>query len=295
MKNLTITDVRICPGDSGFLIDDGMTAVLYDTGFGFTAPQMADKIGRILDDRPLDYIFLTHSHYDHAMGSAQIARRYPEVKIVASEYAKAVFQKSSAKAIMREMDCKAAARYGFALLEDSSDDLRVDISVEDGERIRCGDLEFTVVGLPGHTKCSIGFYLEENRLLLSTETLGVYVGKEPYLPSYLVGYELTLTSFQRVKELNIESILIPHYGVVSGEEAQRYLKQSEYAAVETADIIKSSLQAGKSHRSILELLTKRFYREHVAPIYPLDAFELNTGIMIRLIEAELIADKTPSA
>lgn len=36
MGDLAITDVRTLPGDSGFLIDDGKTAVLYDTGFGFT-------------------------------------------------------------------------------------------------------------------------------------------------------------------------------------------------------------------------------------------------------------------
>lgn len=48
MKHLTITDVRICPGDSGFLIDDGNTAILYDTGFGFTASQMAKRSDRSL-------------------------------------------------------------------------------------------------------------------------------------------------------------------------------------------------------------------------------------------------------
>lgn len=288
MKNLTITDVRVCPGDSGFLIDDGTTAILYDTGFGFTGTPMAERIRKILGDRPLDYIFLTHSHYDHALGSAWIAKQYPDVKIVAGEYTKAIFQKDSTRTIMREMDRKAAARYGCVQLEESAVDLRVDIAVKDGDLIRCGDLEFTVIGLPGHTKCSIGFYLEENRLLLGTETLGVYVGKEPYLPSYLVGYELTLKSFCKAKALDIASILIPHYGIVSGEEAQRYLKQSERAAVETADIIKTSLQAGQSHEEILKLLTERLYREHVAPIYPRDAFELNTGIMIRLIEAELL-------
>lgn len=288
MKHLTITDVRICPGDSGFLIDDGTTAILYDTGFGFTGTRMAERIRKILGDRPLDYIFLTHSHYDHALGSAWIAKQYPDAKIVAGEYTKSIFQKDSAKTIMAEMDRKAASRYGCIQLEEPAVDLRVDIAVEDGDRIKCGDLEFTVIGLPGHTKCSIGFYLEENRLLLGTETLGVYVGKEPYLPSYLVGYELTLSSFRKVKALDIESILIPHYGIVSGEEAQRYLAQSERAAVETADIIKTSLQSGQSHEEILKLLTGRFYQEHVAPVYPLDAFELNTGIMIRLIEAELL-------
>ena len=37
MNKLSITDVRIHPGDSAFLLDDGQTAILYDTGFGFPA------------------------------------------------------------------------------------------------------------------------------------------------------------------------------------------------------------------------------------------------------------------
>ena len=44
MKDFKITDVRINPGDAGYLIDDGETAILYDTGFGFTGADMAKKI-----------------------------------------------------------------------------------------------------------------------------------------------------------------------------------------------------------------------------------------------------------
>lgn len=288
MNHLTITDVRICPGDSGFLIDDGNTAILYDTGFGFTASQMAKRIRQILGNRPLNYIFLTHSHYDHALGSAGIGKYFPDVKIVASEYTKTVFQKDSARAIMGQMDRKAAARYGYAEAEDLSDALRVDITVADTEKIKCGDLEFIAVALPGHTKCSIGFYLAENKLLLAAETLGVYVGKEPYLSSYLVGYGLTMDSFQRVKALDVDAILIPHYGIVTDQEARRYLQESERSAVQTAELIKTALEAGQSHEQILRQLTAQLYQQHIVPVYPLDAFQLNTSIMIRLIEAELL-------
>ena len=80
---LKITDVRAHPGDSAFLIDDGTTAILYDTGFAFTGYAVADNIGKVLGKRKLDYIFLTHSHYDHAAGSPYICARYPDVKVVA--------------------------------------------------------------------------------------------------------------------------------------------------------------------------------------------------------------------
>ena len=69
MHNLKITDVRANPGDSAFLIDDGITAILYDSGFAFTGYAVADNIKSALGERTLDYIFLTHSHYDMAMVS----------------------------------------------------------------------------------------------------------------------------------------------------------------------------------------------------------------------------------
>ena len=64
---IRITDVRAVPGDSAFLIDDGTTAVLCDSGFAFTGRAVADNLRQVLGKRTLDYILLTHSHYDHVM------------------------------------------------------------------------------------------------------------------------------------------------------------------------------------------------------------------------------------
>lgn len=62
MTPITVTDVRAVPGDCAFLLDDGKTALLYDTGFAFTGYQIAGNIQRVLGSRSLDYILLTHSH-----------------------------------------------------------------------------------------------------------------------------------------------------------------------------------------------------------------------------------------
>lgn len=288
MKQLKITDVRILPGDSGFLIDDGTTAILYDSGFGFTGWRMADRIQAELGERKLNYIFLTHSHYDHALGSVQIAKRYPDVKIIAGAYTGLVFQKHTAKTVMEDLDRKVAMQWDCNFYEDVTDGLRVDLAVEDGDVVDCGTMHFTVIALPGHTRCSVGFYSPEHQLLLATETLGVYIEKDTYLPSYLVGYRMTLDSLQKARSLAPKRILVPHHGVLEDEDALRYLNLSEEASKETAQWILDNLKQGKSHQEILELLTRRLYQPHVAPIYPLDAFEMNTAIMIRLIEKELL-------
>lgn len=288
MKQLRITDVRALPGDSAFLIDDGKTSVLYDTGFAFTGYKIAENIKKALGERTLDYIFLTHSHYDHALGSVYVLKHYPNARVVAGEYAKKIFAKPTARALMRELDGKFARKCGVSEYEDLIDDLKVDIAVNDGDVVECGDMRFTAIALPGHTKCSVGFYLAENKLLLGSETLGVYFGDNTYLPSYLVGYAMALESFQKAKRLDINSILIPHFGVVEREEAAVYLENSEKESVAAAELIMSMLLAGVSKEDVAKRFAEAVYKENVSPTYPIDAFELNTRIMIDLIEKELL-------
>lgn len=288
MREITVTDVRAVPGDSAFLLDDGKTAVLYDTGFAFTGFQVAENVRKALGDRPLDYILLTHSHYDHALGSAYVAKLFPDVKIVAGAYAAGIFAKPSARAVMRELNRKAARQYGVQEFEDLIDELRVDIPVRDGDILTCGDLRIQVLELPGHTKCSVGYYLPEEKLLLSVETLGVYFGGDTYLPSCLVGYQMALDSFAKVRKLNIERMLLPHYGIVNREAAWNYIGRSEKATVDSAKTIVKLLRLGKTKEEIIAHLTETEYREEVRPVYPIDAYTLNTGIMIDLIGKELL-------
>ena len=288
MKQLKITDVRELPGDSAFLIDDGTTAILYDSGFAFTGYRVADKIKAILGSRELNYIFLTHSHYDHALGSVYVSKYWPKAKVVAGEYASKIFAKDTAKALMRELDGKFAKHCGVDAYEDLIDDLKVDITVSDGDVIEAGDLKFKVLNLPGHTRCSVGFYCAAHRLLLSCETIGVYDGNGGVIPSYLVGYKMTMDSIERVKQLDIRNILVPHYGLLDENETQVYLNAAEISAIETADEMVSMLKGGKCKTEIIAAFEKKFYNDYVQSIYPRDAMELNTGITVDLLQKEFL-------
>lgn len=288
MNGLTVTDVRVLPGDSGFLLDDGKTSILFDTSFAFTGYRMADKVKDLLGERKLDYIFLSHSHYDHVVGAPYVLRYYPEATVVAGEYAAKIFAKPTAQAIMRDLDHKYAETCGVTEYEDLIDELKVDITVNDGDSITCGDMSFTVISLPGHTKDSIAFYLKDKKLLLGSETLGVYFGEDTYLPFFLVGYQMSLDSFEKVKAMDIEYMLLPHYGVVDQAETKRFLKNAEWTFRDTAEKIVEIFRAGGTAEDALEYYTERFYRENVKPTYPVNAFHLNTTIMIELIKKELL-------
>ena len=288
MNSINIIDVRVSLGDSGFLIDDGKTAILYDSGFAFTGYAMADKIKAYLGDRKLDYIFLTHSHYDHVLGSAYALKYWPEAKVVAGEYAVKIFAKDSAKVLMRHLDRKFADYNGVGEYEDLIDNLRVDIPVCDGDEITAGDMTFTAVNLPGHTRCSIGFYLKEKKLLLASETLGVFDGDSEVVPSFLVGYQMSIDSIKKAQALDIENVLVPHLGYLDKEQTAFYLDRALESTVIIAEEIADLLKVGGTKEEALGLFKEKFYHGRVREMYPVDAMELNTNIMIGVIEKELL-------
>ena len=292
MLDIKVTDVRILPGDSGFLLDDGKTSILFDTCFGFNGYRMAEKVKELLGERKLDYIFLSHSHYDHVLGAPYVLKLYPEAVVVAGEYAATIFAKPTARNIMRNLDRKYADTCGIGAYEDLIDELKVDVTVNDGDEIKCGDMTFSVIALPGHTKDSIAFYLQEKKLLLGSETLGGYFGNDTYLPFFLVGYQMSLDAFEKVKKMDIDYMLLPHYGVVDKAETQRFLKNAEWTFRDTAEKIVTLYEAGKTEEDALAYYKERFYKDNVIPTYPVNAFLLNTSIMIALIKKELVDAKT---
>ncbi|MBR2404616.1 MAG: MBL fold metallo-hydrolase [Clostridia bacterium] len=283
MKDITITDVRANLGDSAFLIDDGTTAVLYDSGFAFTGYEVARNIKKALGSRSLNYIFLTHSHYDHALGSVYALKQWNDAKVVASGYASRIFAKPSARAVMRELDQKYAAVCSVDEYDDLIDNLRVDIAVAGGDVIKAGNMEFEVIALPGHTRCSVGYYCAAKKLLLGTETIGVYNGAGDVVPSYLVSYEMSLQSIDSLANYDIEHILVPHFGLLSAQDARDYLTKARQRAVTTFETIAALHSGGADRAQIIDWFKHEFYHDYIKKIYPVDAMELNTGIMIDLI------------
>lgn len=286
--DIKITDVRCQMGDASFLIDNGKTSILYDTGFGFTGYAVAENIKKCIGERQLDYIFLTHSHYDHALGSAYILRRFPSAKVVAGKYAVDIFKRDGAKRVMKELDFKFAKQCGVTDYEFLGDELKVDIAVDDGDIIEAGNMSFEVISLPGHTRCCVGYYLAKEGLLLSNETLGVYDGDKTILPACLVSYSDTISSIKKIEELKITSIVAPHLGLLNKAQTEYFLDNMRSSAQNIAENFLDSIKSGLSDEDIVKRFKEKYWHGYIKEIYPEDAMTLNTSIMIRLIKNELL-------
>lgn len=127
-------------GANAYLLDKALIDVGGDTQF------ILDKLSQELKE--LDYLFLTHAHFDHASAAADV-------------------QKIGCKVVMHQQEyehLKANMSQVFARIEP-------DILVEGNETFEVGDLNLKIIHTPGHTSGSICMYEPEQKWLFSGDTV----------------------------------------------------------------------------------------------------------------------------
>lgn len=283
----TVTNVGPAIGGEAMLIVTPKTAILVDTGYGFCGNQLAENVKKVLDGRALDFIFLSHSHYDHVLGSPYVKREYPDAKIVTTEYALKVMKKDSARATMKKLNAFAAKVFKVAEYEDLTDSLDADVLVKEGDIVQAGEFTFKVLEFPGHTRDSIGFYDEKEKFLLSCETNGVYVGDDEMVPQYLVGYQVTLDSMDKGLALDVQYMLLSHYDIIIGDRCRKLLERARYMAVAGAEEVMEGYRAGMDEQQLIEVVKKKYYTDYARRIQPEAAFDENAKYMIPMVIKEL--------
>lgn len=292
--NLTIDKIG-SKGGEAYLVSTPESTLLYDSGFAYSAPAMVEELAAELDGRSLNYLFLSHSHYDHASGSVWVKERWPEAIVISGAHAAKVFERPGARETMKRLNVEAARQ--FIVSEEAADEAlaNVDLSlldnlatdrvVNDGDVIDMGSVRLEVIEAPGHTRCSLMLWCPEERLLFSSETIGVYVDDSRVNPSYLVGYEESLAAIEKAMALQPEHILANHKDVLNGKAAVKYLENARYWAKETARLVWEGADQGKSRDELLALVKEAHYIEKVWDFWPEAAFDLNNASLVDLLLA----------
>ena len=139
-----------------------------------------NKIIDYLNNKKLDCkaIILTHSHFDHIMGIAQLKQVFPSAKIAIHK--EEINELGNGPGPMGE----AVIRFfgELFLLDEVAAQPAADIALYDGATLDCvigsgfGAENWKVISTPGHTPGSICLYNEKEQALISGDTLFAYGG-----------------------------------------------------------------------------------------------------------------------
>lgn len=281
-----ITPVTGHLGGECFLLTSEQSAVLLDAGFDFCADKTAANIRTVLGDRPLDYVLASHSHYDHMSGIPGIKRHYPMLKVVGSHHAQKVLAKDAVKSLMRSLNASYARDAGITDFPDRVDDLAVDIALSDGETLRLPDMTIQAVATPGHTRCAMSYYFQEERLLVCSETIGITPQYPDVTPCFIVGYRSTIDAIERSRALRPRHVFVSHSGLIPDGEADSFFDAARREAERAAAMLVEMHDRGCEEDEIVDAFSREYYLPS-ADIQPERAFILNTRALIPRILQEL--------
>lgn len=200
------------PSDAAvYLVRFGDKAALIDAGTGRNYPQLRRNIAECLEpDVQLEYLLLTHCHYDHVGGAAAVRDEYG-CRIVAHEL-DAVYLESGDNRVT------AATRHGARL-----DPFTVDIRLQGRETtLDLGGGIVKAIHCPGHSPGSVVYTTEiDGQLILFGQDL-----QGPLQSDFLSDENQYLDSLATLLDLHVDLLLEGHFGIIETKEEVREFIES---------------------------------------------------------------------
>jgi glyoxylase-like metal-dependent hydrolase (beta-lactamase superfamily II) len=269
-------------GDSHLIVGDQITA-LVDSGMAYCASGLIHNIKEILSNRPLDYVLLSHSHYDHIGAVPLLKKEWPNLRICGSQRDQHILMRPNALKTIRELSLQAAQIYSDGFLDNYDDDqMKINTIIAEGDQINLGSFVIQVLETPGHTQSTLSFLINREILFVS-ESCGVYSHVGKIYPSFLVSYAQTIESIKKCQALHPKFIFSPHYGLIDYNNTSSYWQSCIEAADKSRYFILHYYDLGYSEEKILNEYEKVFYDTGNSSEQPINAFRINTRSMIKTV------------
>jgi len=169
-----------------------------------------EAVSRYINPKEIEYVFLTHSHFDHASAAVDFKKWF------------------GCKVVMHEREFELL-KSGYSLFGYRFY-LEPDVTVSGGEVFDLGEIKLEVIHTPGHTPGSVCYYERDKKWLFSGDTVFAYgaFGRID-LPG---GNKLELIkSLEMLIQLDVENLYPGHEDVVEGKGKNHIAKALQLARI----------------------------------------------------------------
>jgi len=189
---------------------DGHAAIV-DAGCGGSPDRLLQNIRSCkVSLKNIAYLLLTHCHFDHTGGAAELKKRLG-LKVVAHELEARYLEDG-------DQNVTAASWYGASLQPFS-----IDIKLRKPEEtIRLGQHDIVATHVPGHSPGSVVYrVMSEGQVVLFGQDV-----HGPIHPDLLSDAKAYQDSLQKMLDMNADILCEGHFGVFHGKEKVRKFIQS---------------------------------------------------------------------
>jgi glyoxylase-like metal-dependent hydrolase (beta-lactamase superfamily II) len=240
---------------SVYLIDDKQK-ILIDPGPYCMVNEVTEALkeeGFSLDE--ISYLAITHFHTDHAGGAWAFVDRMPNSKILIHDRAvKHLSEPSKLFASAYEVLGEILDWWGKMMPIPIS---RIQ-PLHDGDSIVAGNSSLKFISTPGHLSSHMSMLEEKSRSIFPGDAVGIYAHGIlwPASPSPTFNLDLAVKSIIKLKELEAERLMLPHYGVINDADSLLEANLSTYES--WGKIIENEFKQENSKEQIFAKLKAEF-------------------------------------
>jgi 2-aminobenzoylacetyl-CoA thioesterase len=240
------------------------------------------------DKNALDYVFATHSHFDHVGSIPYLKRKLPHLQAGAFERVGELMKKKSVLDLMTFLS-DLQRKYFQNIVGD--EDVRIEavdfkFNLKEGDKFDLGGVTCEVYEVPGHTGDSLAFFIPETRALFAGEAYGVPEGDKDgnIMVEFLSSYDDYVSSLDKIISLKPKLIGMAHMWVFTDDDATEFLQRSREATPRHRKLIETYLDdANGNIDEAVRFMVKMEYDEKGTIAQPREAYMENLKAQVRQI------------
>ena len=276
----------------GYIIKGREKHLMIDAGINMMGPAYIASLEKVFGDKnALDYIFATHSHFDHLGSIPYLKRKLPRLQAGAFGRVGELMQKKSVLDMMTALS--EFQRFLFQDIVGEEDvhlePVKFEMHLKEGDRFDLGGVTCEVYEVPGHTGDSLAFYIPEIRALFPGEASGIPERDQdsPIQVEFLSSYDDYVASLDKMIRLQPKFIFMGHMWVFTDEDAGDFLQRSQEATPHYRNLIEKYLDAANGDiNTAVETITQKEYDEKGTIAQPRESYIQNLKAQVRHVASK---------